>query len=155
MFGRKGKVPNLHNSSKPSIADHVATSFNAVCVLNEYRNDKAGRTRMNMDKDKKKDTSKVNQGIIVCGQQIATAGKRFNTLLAPTFSFKKVITGWYMPIRLRTPLRRMENGRKVKSFCQTLRTSSIYRLAGYLDYISLKLCEKVTSPCRMQRWNIT
>jgi DNA primase len=68
LFGRKGKVPNLHNSSKPSIADHVATSSNAVCVLNEYRNDlemekrellkgfwdKAGRTRMNMDKDKKK-----------------------------------------------------------------------------------------------------
>jgi len=39
MFGRKGKVPNLHNSSKPSIADHVATSANAVCVLDEYRND--------------------------------------------------------------------------------------------------------------------
>src|SRR5690554_848844 len=115
MFGRKGKVPNLHNSSKPSIANHVATSFNAVCVLNEYRNDKTGRTRMNMDKDKKKETSKVNQGIIVCGQQIATAGKRFNTLSAPTFSFRKVITGWYMPIRLRTPLRRMANGRKVKS----------------------------------------
>ena len=87
MFGRKGKVPNLHNSSKPSIADHVATSANAVCVLDEYRNDlemekrellkgfwdKTGRTRMNMDKDKKKETSKVNQGIIVCGQQIATA----------------------------------------------------------------------------------
>ncbi len=87
MFGKKGKVPNLHNSSKPSIADHVATSANAVCVLDEYRNDlemekrellkgfwdKTGRTRMNMDKDKKKETSKVNQGIIVCGQQIATA----------------------------------------------------------------------------------
>jgi hypothetical protein len=28
---------------------------------------------MNMDRDKKKETSKVNQGIIVCGQQIATA----------------------------------------------------------------------------------
>lgn len=136
MFGRKGKVPNLHNSSKPSIANHVATSSNAVCVLDEYRNDKAGRTRMNMDKDKKKETSKVNQGIIVCGQQIATAGKRFNILSAPTFSFKKVITGWFMPIRLRTPLKRTVNGRKVKSFCQTLRTSSICRLVGYLDYIS-------------------
>ncbi len=87
LFGPKGTVPNLHNSSKPSIADHVATSANAVCVLDEYRNDlemekrellkgfwdKTGRTRMNMDKDKKKETSKVNQGIIVCGQQIATA----------------------------------------------------------------------------------
>lgn len=155
MFGRKGKVPNLHNSSKPSIADHVATSFNAVCVLNEYRNDKAGRTRMNMHKDKKKETSKVNQAIIVCGQQIATAGKRFNTLSAPTFSFRKEITGWYMPIRLRTPLKRMVDGRKVKSFCQTLRTSSICRLAGYLACISLKLCVRVISPCRLPRSNIT
>ena len=101
MFGRKGKVPNLHNSSKPSIADHVATSANAVCVLDEYRNDlemekrellkgfwdKTGRTRMNMDKDKKKETSKVNQGIIVCGQQIATADiALFSRFIALGFS---------------------------------------------------------------------
>ena len=109
MFGRKGKVPNLHNSSKPSIADHVATSSNAVCVLDEYRNDlemekrellkgfwdKTGRTRMNMDKDKKKETSKVNQGIIVCGQQIATADiALFSRFIAlgfskTTFSFEE------------------------------------------------------------------
>ncbi|WP_430811611.1 MULTISPECIES: DNA primase [unclassified Carboxylicivirga] len=109
MFGRKGKVPNLHNSSKPSIADHVATSANAVCVLDEYRNDlemekrellkgfwdKTGRTRMNMDKDKKKETSKVNQGIIVCGQQIATADiALFSRFIAlgfskTTFSFEE------------------------------------------------------------------
>lgn len=101
MFGKKGKVPNLHNSSKPSIADHVATSSNAVCVLDEYRNDlemekrellkgfwdKTGRTRMNMDKDKKKETSKVNQGIIVCGQQIATADiALFSRFIALGFS---------------------------------------------------------------------
>ena len=101
MFGIKGKVPNLHNSSKPSIADHVATSANAVCVLDEYRNDlemekrellkgfwdKTGRTRMNMDKDKKKETSKVNQGIIVCGQQIATADiALFSRFIALGFS---------------------------------------------------------------------
>jgi DNA primase catalytic core len=101
MFGRKGKIPNLHNSSKPSIADHVATSSNAVCVLDEYRNDlemekrellkgfwdKTGRTRMNMDKDKKKETSKVNQGIIVCGQQIATADiALFSRFIALGFS---------------------------------------------------------------------
>ncbi len=109
MFGCKGKVPNLHNSSKPSIADHVATSSNAVCVLDEYRNDlemekrellkgfwdKTGRTRMNMDKDKKKETSKVNQGIIVCGQQIATADiALFSRFIAlgfskTTFSFEE------------------------------------------------------------------
>jgi len=101
MFGRKGKVPNLHNSSKPAIADHVATSANALCVLDEYRNDlemekrellkgfwdRTGRTRMNMDKDKKKETSKVNQGIIVCGQQIATADiALFSRFIALGFS---------------------------------------------------------------------
>ncbi len=109
MFGRKGKVPNLHNSSKPSIAEHVASSANAVCVLDEYRNDlemekrellkgfwdKTGRTRMNMDKDRKKETSKVNQGVIVCGQQIATADialfSRFIALdfTKTTFSFEE------------------------------------------------------------------
>ncbi|WP_075603943.1 DNA primase [Saccharicrinis aurantiacus] len=109
MYGRKGKVPNLHNSSKPSIADHVASSANAVCVLDEYRNDlemekrellkgfwdKTGRTRMNMDKDKKKETSKVSQGIIVCGQQIATADiALFSRFIAlgfskTTFSFEE------------------------------------------------------------------
>lgn len=87
MFGNNPKLPNLHNSSKPAIADHVATSANAVCGMDEFRNDlemekrellkgfwdKTGRTRMNMDKDKKKEISKVNQGIIICGQQIATA----------------------------------------------------------------------------------
>jgi len=35
--------------------------------------DRIGRLRMNMEKDKKKEMSKVNQGIIVCGQQIVTA----------------------------------------------------------------------------------
>ncbi|MEN8883683.1 MAG: DNA primase [Flavobacteriaceae bacterium] len=109
LFGKKGKVPNLHNSSKPSIADHVATSANAVCVLDEYRNDlemekrellkgfwdKTGRTRMNMDKDKKKETSKVNQGVIVLGQQIATADiALFSRFIAlgfskTTFSFEE------------------------------------------------------------------
>lgn len=109
MFGKKCKVPNLHNSSKPSIADHVATSANAVCVLDEYRNDlemekrellkgfwdRTGRTRMKMDKDKKKETSKVNQGVIVCGQQIATADiALFSRFIAlgfskTTFSFEE------------------------------------------------------------------
>jgi hypothetical protein len=87
FFGRLPKIPNLHNTSKPALADHVATSSNALCVLDEYRNDLemekreflkglwdgTGRTRMNMDKDKKKETTSVDQGVIVCGQQMATA----------------------------------------------------------------------------------
>ncbi len=87
FFGQKQKVPNLHNTSKAALADHVATSANAMCALDEYRNDLElekreflkglwdgiGRTRMNMDKDKKKEITCVDQGIIVCGQQMATA----------------------------------------------------------------------------------
>jgi DNA primase len=87
FFGLKPKIPNLHNTSKPALAEHVATSSNALCVLDEYRNDLemekreflkglwdgTGRTRMNMDKDKKKETTSVDQGVIVCGQQMATA----------------------------------------------------------------------------------
>lgn len=87
FFGRKQKVPNLHNTSKPALGDHAAGACNAVCIYDEYRNDLEmekreflkglwggmGRTRMNMDKDKKKETTSVDQGIIICGQQMATA----------------------------------------------------------------------------------
>lgn len=87
MFGLKPKMPNLHNTSKAALADHVATSCNALCGFDEYRNDiemekreflkglwdGTGRTRMNMDKDKKKETTRVEQGVMVCGQQMMTA----------------------------------------------------------------------------------
>lgn len=87
FFGRMPKIPNLHNTSKAALADHVATSSNALCLLDEFRNDLemekreflkglwdgTGRTRMNMDKDKKKETTSVDQAVIVCGQQMATA----------------------------------------------------------------------------------
>jgi DNA primase catalytic core len=101
FFGNKISKPNLHNTSKPSIADHVANSANAVCLLDEYRNDlemekrellkgfwdKTGRTRINIDKDKKKEMSRVDQGVIVCGQQIATADiALFNRFVSCGFS---------------------------------------------------------------------
>jgi len=87
LFGHKQKPPNLHNTSKAAIADHVAKSANALCILDEYRNDiemekremlkgfwgKTGRSRMNMDKDKKKEISSVDQALIILGQQMATA----------------------------------------------------------------------------------
>jgi len=87
FFGSSTKMPNLHNTSKPALADHVATSSNALCGFDEYRNDLemekrefckglwdgTGRTRMNMDKDKKKETTSVDQAVMICGQQMATA----------------------------------------------------------------------------------
>jgi len=87
FFGRLSKAPNVHNTSKAALGDHVATSCNAIAHIDEYRNDiemekreflkglwdGVGRTRMNMDKDKKKETTSVDQGIILTGQQMATA----------------------------------------------------------------------------------
>ena len=87
FFGRLAKAPNVHNTSKPALGDHVAGSANALCHIDEYRNDLEmekreflkglwdgiGRTRMNMDKDKKKETTSVDQAVILTGQQMATA----------------------------------------------------------------------------------
>ncbi len=87
FFGRLGKAPNVHNTSKAALGDHVATSCNAIAHIDEYRNDiemekreflkgmwdGVGRTRMNMDRDKKKETTSVDQAIILTGQQMATA----------------------------------------------------------------------------------
>jgi len=87
FFGRLRKAPNVHNTSKPALGEHVASSCNAIAHIDEYRNDidmekreflkglwdGVGRTKMNMDKDKKKETTSVDQAIILTGQQMATA----------------------------------------------------------------------------------
>ena len=87
FFGRLAKAPNVHNTSKAALGEHVATSCNAIAHIDEYRNDiemekreflkgmwdGVGRTRMNMDKDKKKETTSVDQAIVLTGQQMATA----------------------------------------------------------------------------------
>ena len=87
FFVIENKPPNLHSSSKASLGDTVAQCANALVHLDEYRNDlelekreflKAiwdgtGRTRMNMDRDKKRETTAVDCGVIVSGQEMATA----------------------------------------------------------------------------------
>jgi len=87
FFGRLSKAPNVHNTSKAALGDHVASSCNAIAHIDEYRNDiemekreflkgmwdGVGRTRMNMDKDKKKETTSVDQAVALTGQQMATA----------------------------------------------------------------------------------
>jgi len=87
FFGRLSKAPNVHNTSKAALGDHVASSCNAIAHIDEYRNDiemekreflkgmwdGTGRTRMNMDKDKKKETTSVDQSVVLTGQQMATA----------------------------------------------------------------------------------
>lgn len=87
FFGNQAKGPNLTNTTKPALADHVAMFSNACCHIDEYKNnieyekieflkglwDGTGRTRMNMDKDRKKETTHVDAGIILSGQEMPTA----------------------------------------------------------------------------------
>jgi DNA primase catalytic core len=87
FFGKGDKGPNMNNTTKAALADHVAQRSNALVHIDEYKNsvdyekieflkglwDGTGRTRMNMDKDKKKETTAVDCGIILSGQEMPTA----------------------------------------------------------------------------------
>jgi len=101
FFGKQGKGPNINNTSKAALADHVAAVANACVHIDEYKNniepekieflkglwDGTGRTRMNMDKDKKKETTAVDCGIILSGQEMPTADiALFSRLIYLTFS---------------------------------------------------------------------
>lgn len=87
FFIPRNTPPNLSNSTIPALADAVAQCSNALVHLDEFKNsidlekreflkglwDNAGRSRMNMDKDKKREITNVDSGIIVSGQEMATA----------------------------------------------------------------------------------
>jgi DNA primase catalytic core len=87
FFGPQKKGPNILNTTRAALADHVALFSNSCCHIDEYKNnlenekieflkglwDGTGRTRMNMDKDKKKETTHVDCGIILSGQEMPTA----------------------------------------------------------------------------------
>lgn len=87
FFGKANKGPNINNTSKPALADHVGQVSNAFAHVDEYKNsiefekveflkgvwDGTGRTRMNMEKDKKKETTSVDCGLILTGQEMPTA----------------------------------------------------------------------------------
>ena len=87
FFGHQSKGPNITNTTKAALADHVALFSNSCCHIDEYKNnleyekieflkglwDGTGRTRMNMDKDKKKETTHVDCGIFLSGQDMPTA----------------------------------------------------------------------------------
>lgn len=87
FFINENTPPNIQNSTLPALADAVAQCANSLVHLDEFKNtidldkreflkglwDGTGRNRMNMDKDKKREVTKVNSGIIVSGQEMATA----------------------------------------------------------------------------------
>ena len=79
--------PNIQNATLPALNDTVAAVANALVHIDEFKNDIdlykreflkglwdcTGRTCMNMDLDKKKETTSVDAGIILSGQEMATA----------------------------------------------------------------------------------
>lgn len=79
--------PNIQNSTIAAMADLVAQCANALVHIDEFKNnididkreflkglwDGAGRSRMNMDRDKKREITSVDCGVILSGQEMATA----------------------------------------------------------------------------------
>lgn len=87
FFIIKNTPPNLSNATIPALADAVAQCSNAIVHLDEFKNnmdlekreflkglwDGTGRSRMNMERDKKREITSVDTGVIVSGQEMATA----------------------------------------------------------------------------------
>ena len=87
LFGNQGSGPNINTATIPAVADHLSHCRNAMVHLEEYKNsmeyekieilkgafDGIGRSRMNMDRDKKKEMIPVDCGIILTGQESTTA----------------------------------------------------------------------------------
>lgn len=102
FFGKDQKKGiNITNSTKAALSDHVAQVSNACCHIDEYRNDielekveflkglwdGTGRNRMNMDKDKKKEVTNVDCGVLLSGQQMPTADiALFSRMIYITFN---------------------------------------------------------------------
>ena len=97
--------PNIQNSPIPALNDTVAAAAKALVHIDEYKNgidtakiefikglwDGTGRTRMNMATDKKKETTAVDAGVIISGQEMPTADialfSRLIFLLFPKSNF--------------------------------------------------------------------
>lgn len=87
FFIAENTPPNIQNSTLPALADAVAQCANALVHIDEFKNtididkreflkglwDGTGRNRMNMDKDKKREVTRVDCGVILTGQEMATA----------------------------------------------------------------------------------
>lgn len=93
-------APNLTNSTIPALSDALAQTANATVHIDEYKNDvdhrlieylKAvwdgtGRSRMSMREDKKRETTAVDCGLILSGQEMPTADiALFTRLIFLTF----------------------------------------------------------------------
>lgn len=86
LFGDMERGINGETATIPAMGDHISHCRNALCHIDEYKNnwdpvkiemmksvyDGVGRSRMNMDKDKKKETLPVDCGVILTGQEMTT-----------------------------------------------------------------------------------
>lgn len=92
--------PNLSSATDAALADTVAQCANALVHIDEYKNsielsrreflkglyDGVGRTRMNMDRDKKRETTAVDCGVMLSGQEMPTVDIAiFSRLIYLTF----------------------------------------------------------------------
>lgn len=106
FFVTNNKAPNINSSTKAALAEAVAEVSDAIVHLDEYKNDLdiekreflkglwdgTGRSRINIDNDRKRETTAVDCGVVISGQEMPTADiALFNRLVFLTFS-KTVFT---------------------------------------------------------------
>ena len=92
---------SFKNATIPAMSETVASAANACVHLDEYKNDLdvhiieflkglwdgTGRSRLNMDLDKKREVTFVESGVILSGQEMPTADNAlFSRLIFLTFS---------------------------------------------------------------------
>lgn len=100
FFIIKNTPPNIQNATIAALGDAVAQCANALVHIDEYKNsidldkreflkglwDGTGRSRMNMDRDKKREITSVDCGVILSGQEMPTIDiALFSRLIYLTF----------------------------------------------------------------------
>lgn len=101
FFIIKNTPPNIQNATIAALGDVVAQCANALVHIDEYKNsidldkreflkglwDGTGRSRMNMDRDKKREITSVDCGVILSGQEMPTIDiALFSRLIYLTFT---------------------------------------------------------------------
>ena len=101
FFIIKNTPPNIQNATIAALGDAVAQCANALVHIDEYKNsidldkreflkglwDGTGRSRMNMDRDKKREITAVDCGVILSGQEMPTIDiALFSRLVYLTFT---------------------------------------------------------------------
>jgi DNA primase catalytic core len=86
LFGNFKEGPSMGNSTIPALGEHVSMWNNALCHIDEYKNDdkskdkveflknlwdNSGRVKMDIDKGQKVET-RVSCGVILTGQEMTT-----------------------------------------------------------------------------------